>query len=66
MEPDLTDLGNLMIEHHWVLEYGLASGCRCGSCYNFKFVDMENMTVHEEDSLEGLVRLAVSATREET
>lgn len=66
MEASLTDLGNLMVEHSWSVDWGLAEGCRCGSCHNFKFLDLDGLTVHEDDTLEGLIRTAVSASAEDT
>ncbi|HXR93555.1 MAG TPA: hypothetical protein VN750_25095 [Steroidobacteraceae bacterium] len=57
----LVDVGNLMVENHWHLVYGPATGCRCGGCWSFQFVDIDDKIVHEEESLEDLMRLALSA-----
>lgn len=62
MDLSFVDLGNLMVKNFWTLKYCLSDGCRCGSCYDFKFIDLDGKTAHAAMTVEELVRSAISAS----
>lgn len=38
------------------MEYNLAQGCRCFSCYSWQFIDENGKVVKEVDSLKDLIK----------
>ncbi len=38
------------------MERGLSTGCRCGSCYSWQFLDENNKVIKEVETLQELIK----------